>query len=150
VSIPWDSSKDLEPDFEDFGAEPPHAPSLTKTGPDAKKADAAVAMRRLAHGDALQFDAFRDTGFVRDNRVALALSGTTLMSAGDGAHYRLGRFIDFRVENGWQLRREPVSRIEADRARLRIAKTMMLSPRSSALRRLRIARKLLHDPPAWA
>ncbi len=62
----------------------------------------------LAEGDALQFDGFWDYGFVRDNRVAPAApNGTTLMSAGCGAHYTLGRFIDFRVENGWQLRRAP-------------------------------------------
>ena len=62
----------------------------------------------LATGDALQFDAFWDYGFVRDSRVPLgAPNGTTLVSAGLGAHYTLGRFIDFRVENGWQLRRAP-------------------------------------------
>jgi hemolysin activation/secretion protein len=62
----------------------------------------------LATGDALQFDAFWDYGFVRDNRVAPgAPNGATLMSVGGGAHYTLGRFIDFRVENGWQLRRAP-------------------------------------------
>jgi hemolysin activation/secretion protein len=62
----------------------------------------------LATGDALQFDAFWDYGFVRDNRVPPgAANGTTLISAGIGAHYTLGRFIDLRVENGWQLRRAP-------------------------------------------
>ncbi|HTT85718.1 MAG TPA: hypothetical protein VMF67_19750 [Rhizomicrobium sp.] len=45
---------------------------------------------------------------MRDNRVPPgAPNGTTLMSLGCGAHYTLGRFIDFRVENGWQLRRVP-------------------------------------------
>jgi hemolysin activation/secretion protein len=65
----------------------------------------------LATGDALQFDAFWDYGFVRDNRVPptvpSAPSGITLMSVGGGVHYTLGRFIDFRLENGWQLRRAP-------------------------------------------
>ncbi len=62
----------------------------------------------LAAGDALQFDGFFDFGYVRDNRVLPgAPNGTTLMSAGCGAHYTLGRFVDFRVENGWQLQRVP-------------------------------------------
>jgi hemolysin activation/secretion protein len=62
----------------------------------------------LATGDALQFDVFWDYGFVRDNRAAPGSpNGTTLMSIGCGAHYTLGRFIDFRVENGWQLRKAP-------------------------------------------
>jgi hemolysin activation/secretion protein len=62
----------------------------------------------LAAGDALQFDGFFDYGYVRDNRVPLgAPNGTSLMSAGCGAHYTLSRFIDFRVENGWQLARAP-------------------------------------------
>jgi hemolysin activation/secretion protein len=65
----------------------------------------------LAVGDALQFDAFWDYGFLRDNRVPPgAPNGTTLMSVGCGAHYTLGRFIDFRVENGWQLQRAPNER----------------------------------------
>jgi hemolysin activation/secretion protein len=65
----------------------------------------------LATGDALQFDAFWDYGYVQDNRAAPgAPNGTTLMSAGLGAHYTLGRFIDFRVENGWQLARAPGAR----------------------------------------
>lgn len=62
----------------------------------------------LAAGDALQFDGFFDFGYVRDNRVPLgAPNGTSLMSVGCGAHYTLSRFIDFRVENGWQLERAP-------------------------------------------
>jgi hemolysin activation/secretion protein len=62
----------------------------------------------LATGDALQFDGFFDYGYVRDNRVQVGASnGTSLMSAGCGAHYTLGRFVDFRVENGWQLLRAP-------------------------------------------
>jgi hemolysin activation/secretion protein len=64
-----------------------------------------------AVGDALQLDAFWDYGFLRDNRVPPgAPNGTTLMSVGCGAHYTLGRFIDFRVENGWQLQRAPDER----------------------------------------
>jgi len=59
-------------------------------------------------GDALQFDAFWDFGHVRDNRVpAGGSTGTTLMSVGVGAHYTLNRFVDFRFENGWQLREAP-------------------------------------------
>jgi hemolysin activation/secretion protein len=62
----------------------------------------------LADGNALQFDGFFDYGTVQNNRVPKgAQIGTTLMSAGYGAHYTLGRFIDFRVENGWQLQRVP-------------------------------------------
>ncbi|HEX4078163.1 MAG TPA: ShlB/FhaC/HecB family hemolysin secretion/activation protein [Rhizomicrobium sp.] len=65
----------------------------------------------LADGDALQFDAFWDYGYVQDNRAAPgAPNGTSLMSVGCGAHYTLGRFIDFRVENGWQLERAPGAR----------------------------------------
>jgi hypothetical protein len=30
-----------------------------------------------------------------------------LMSVGAGLHYTLNRFIDFRFENGWQLRKAP-------------------------------------------
>lgn len=60
-------------------------------------------------GDQLQFDTFFDGAYVRNNQQP---GGSTppaaaLMSAGIGAHYTLNRFIDFRFENGWQLREAP-------------------------------------------
>jgi hemolysin activation/secretion protein len=57
-------------------------------------------------GDALQFDVFWDWGHVRNNTIAAGLP-VTLDSVGGGLHYTLSRFIDLRLENGWQLRKAP-------------------------------------------
>jgi hemolysin activation/secretion protein len=57
-------------------------------------------------GDALQFDAFWDGAYVRNNQIA-AGPPATLDSVGCGVHYTLSRFIDLRLENGWQLRKAP-------------------------------------------
>jgi hemolysin activation/secretion protein len=60
-------------------------------------------------GDALQFDAFWDWAHVRNNTIAAGLP-VTLDSTGAGFHYTLNRFIDFRLENGWRLRKAPGER----------------------------------------
>lgn len=66
------------------------------------------------HGDALQFDIFWDGGHVRNNTIA-AGRPVTLDSAGLGLHYTLNRFVDLRLENGWQLRRAPGERSRSSR-----------------------------------
>lgn len=65
-------------------------------------------------GDALQFDVFWDWGHVRNNTIAAGLP-VTLDSAGAGLHYTLNRFIDLRLENGWQLRLAPGERRRSSR-----------------------------------
>ena len=40
---------------------------------------------------------------------------TQLLSVGEGVHYTLNRFVDFRFENGWQLRKAPGERSRGSR-----------------------------------
>ena len=68
-------------------------------------------------GDQLQFDTFWDYAYVRDNRLPGVTTppASQLMSVGAGLHYTLNRFIDFRFENGWQLRKAPGARSRGSR-----------------------------------
>jgi hypothetical protein len=44
----------------------------------------------------------------------------TLGSVGGGLHYTLNRFIDLRLENGWQLRRAPGEKSRSSRVKFSV------------------------------
>jgi hemolysin activation/secretion protein len=71
------------------------------------------------HDDALQFDVFWDGAHVRNNTIA-AGRPVSLDSVGGGLHYTLNRFVDLRLENGWQLRKAPGERRRSSRVSLSV------------------------------
>jgi len=58
--------------------------------------------------DALQFDAFWDFAWLRDQKVAVGDDHShVLMSVGAGVQYGIGRYFLARLDYGWQLRKAP-------------------------------------------